>query len=254
MVIPSGDRFGIISGKIDRPQRILIYGRGGIGKSTLASLAPNPIFIDIEKGTGELDVPRISDIDTFADLRGCIQSNALDGFGSVVLDSKTKSEEMSEVHVIANIKHEKGKPIRNIQDYGFSKGLGHIYDQMVLLLADLDSQIRRGRNVILIAHECICDAPNPYGEDYIRYEPDLQSPKSGKNSVRNRVVQWADHVLFVGYDVSSEDGKGKGAGTRTIYTSEMPSHVAKSRRVATALPFTGPTDGEIWTHILGGTT
>ena len=34
--------------------RIVIHGGPGIGKSTLASQAPNPIFIDLEGGLGEL--------------------------------------------------------------------------------------------------------------------------------------------------------------------------------------------------------
>lgn len=245
-------KFAIISGRIDAPQRIGLYGPGGIGKSTLASLAPDPVFLDIEGSTNELDVPRPQGIETFEDLRGCLQSNALDGFKTIILDSATKAEELAIAYTLKTVKHERGKPIHNLEDYGFGKGLSHVFDTFLLLLADLDSQVRRGRNVILIMHECISDAPNPYGEDYIRYEPHLQAPKSGKNSIRNRVIQWLDHLLFLSYDVVTEDGKGKGGGTRTIYTSEMPTHIAKSRRVSAAIPFTGPEDGAIWTHVLGG--
>ena len=76
--------------------------------------------------------------------------------------------------------------------------------------------------------------------------------RSGKASIRNRVVQWADHVLFLGYDVVSEDGKGIGGGTRTIWPAEQPSHIAKSRRIAGPAQFSHATDDTIWRRIFGG--
>ena len=36
----------ISSGKVIRPQKVVIYGSEGIGKSTLAAQFPNPLFID----------------------------------------------------------------------------------------------------------------------------------------------------------------------------------------------------------------
>lgn len=243
-------QFAVISGKIDAAQRIVIYGPGGIGKSSLAALAPNPVFLDIEHGTNALDVPRVEGLETHADLRACLQSSALDGFDTVILDSATKAEELAVAHALATVPNEKGHYVNNIEGYGFGKGYQHTYDQFMLLLQDLDRQVRLGRNVVLVAHECVTDVPNPVGDDWIRYEPHLQSPKSGKASIRNRVIQWADHVLFVGYDVAIEGGKGLGGGTRTIYTTELPSHIAKSRTVAEALPFTSAEDGRIWDFIL----
>jgi hypothetical protein len=250
---PSADRFAVVAGRVDSPQRVLLYGPGGIGKSTLASMAPGAVFIDIEGGTGELDVPRVEGVQSFADLRAVLQSTALDAYQTIILDSATKAEEWASAHTLEHVKHEKGHRVDSLEGYGFGKGYMHLYDTFLLLLADLDGQVRRGRNVVLIAHECIVDAPNPFGDDFIRYEPHLQNPKSGKASIRNRVVQWADHVLFIGYDVMTKDGKGQGGGTRTIYTSELPSHIAKSRRASLAVPFTGPDDGEIWNTIIGGT-
>lgn len=250
---PNADRFAVVGGKIDSPQRVLLYGPGGIGKSTLAALAPNPVFLDIEGGTNELDVPRANGIRDFADLRECIQSNALNDFATIVLDSGTKAVEWTAAHTVKTVKHEKpGQVITSLESYGFGRGTQHLFDQFLFLLADADSQIRRGRHFIMITHECVSDVPNPSGEDFIRFEPHLPSPKSGKASIRNRVVQWADHVVFIGYDVASVDGKGKGAGGRTIYTSEMPDHIAKSRRVAIDQSFESPTDGSLWAAILGG--
>jgi hypothetical protein len=228
------------------PQRTVLYGPGGIGKSTLASRAPGVVFLDVENGTRELDVPRVEGIETFADLRACLQSGALDGFKTIVLDSVTKAEELAIAHTLATVPHEKGHLVKSLEAYGFGKGLQHVYDTFLLLLQDFDRQVRAGRNVILIAHDCTADVPNPVGEDFIRFEPHLQAPKSGKASIRNRVIQWADHVLFVGYDVVSEDGKGKGAGTRTIWPVERPDHIAKSRILAEPLPFAGPEDGAVW--------
>jgi len=245
-------KFAAISGTVDAPQRIVVYGPGGIGKSTLASLAPAPVFLDIEQGTNALDVTRIEGLETFADVRAVLQSNVLDGFRTVVLDSATKAEELAVAHTLASTPHEKGHHVKSIEGYGFGKGPQHVYDSYMLLLADLDKQIRQGRNVIMIAHSCIDNVPNPVGDDWIRHEPHMQSPRSGKASIRNRVVQWADHVLFVGYDVVATDGKGRGAGTRTIYTYELPSHVAKSRTVRAALPFENAEDGRIWSMIFGG--
>lgn len=245
-------QFAVISGRIDTPQRIVLYGAGGIGKSTLAALAPQPVFLDVEGGTNALDVPRVDGLETFADVRACLQSSALDGYKTVVLDSATMAEEWAIAHTLATVQHEKGGLVRSVEGYGFGKGYQHVYETFLLLLADMDRQVRQGRSVILVAHDCTADVPNPVGDDWIRYEPRLQAPKSGKASIRNRVVEWADHVLFLGYDVIAKDGKGKGGGTRTIYTDELPSHLAKSRSVHQTLPFASATDATIWNLIFGG--
>jgi hypothetical protein len=244
--------FAIIGGRIAQTENIVLYGPGGIGKSTLAALAPRPVFLDMDRGTYHMDVPRVEGIETFADLRAALRSPSLDGYKTVVVDTGTKVEEMATVHTLATTPHEKGHMVKSIEGYGFGKGLQHIYDTFLLFLADLDGQRRKGRNVILICHECVNYVPNPTGDNFIRYEPHLQDPKSGKGSIRKRVIQWADHVLFVGYDVAAVDGKGKGSGTRTIYTTELPDHIAKSRTISVNLPFESATDGAIWDLIFGG--
>ena len=249
----SGERFTIARGKVSGPQRIVIYGPGGIGKSSLSALAPAPIFIDIEEGTRELDVARAGGIDTWEALRACLHSSAFHGFQTVVIDTMTRAGELAVAHTIATVKHEKGGSVARLEDYGFGKGYQHAYEVSLNLLNDCDAQIRDGRNVIMICHDCTSEVPNPAGENYIRWEPDLQTSKSGKASTRNRVVQWADHVLRLGYDVNvTKDGKGRGSGTRTIWTDELPQHVAKSRSVHVALAFESARDDRIWKAIFDG--
>jgi hypothetical protein len=104
---------------------------------------------------------------------------------------------------------------------------------------------------VLICHDCTSTVPNPAGEDWLRYEPRLQSPNSGKASIRLRVREWADHVLFVGYDVAAKDGKGKGSGTRTLYRAELPHCMAKSRTGADPIPL-GHDGAAVWSEIIKG--
>ena len=222
--------------------RVGLFGPGGIGKTTLAATAPGPVgFIDLDDSLpilrpslGELDIRRVSGIAGWQDIRDALHSDGWDDVRTIVLDSATKAEELALEWTLRNVRHEKeGVVVRRIEDYGFGKGYQHLYETFLTLLSDLDQHVRAGRNVVLICHDCTATVPNPKGEDYIRWEPRLQNPSSGKASIRLRVREWLDHLLYVGYDVESgKDGKARGHGSRTIYPRELPFCMAKSRTLA----------------------
>ena len=155
-----------------------------------------------------------------------------------MLDTVTRAEELCVAWTLDNVPHDKGNPIKRLEDYGFGKGYRHVYDTFMLLKNDLERAIsRRGQNVVLICHDTTNTVPNPAGEDFLRYEPALQHPKSGQNSIRDLVYQWSTHVFYIGFDVISVDGKGRGSGTRTIWTTERPTHRAKMRgRIQSGAP------------------
>ncbi|MCE5280304.1 MAG: ATP-binding protein [Planctomycetaceae bacterium] len=247
--------------------RIVVYGPGGVGKTTWSVTGPHPLAIfDLEESLpvlrGQLpeqlqqvinNVAAIQDrsgAEGWQGLRDALHMRGWDQIKTIVIDSATKAEEWAAAWVIKNVPHEKGNRIERIEDYGFGKGYSHIYETFLALLGDLDQHVRAGRNVVLIAHDCTAEVPNPAGEDYIRYEPRLQSPASGKNSIRLRVREWADHVLFIGYDLDAKDGKAKGSGTRTIYPVELPHCMAKSRTMSEPMPL-NKFDTAVWARLLG---
>jgi hypothetical protein len=236
-----------------KPIAAVIFGPGGIGKSELAAnmtqLDLKVLFIDAENGSSHLDVARAEGVHCYNDLRAVCRSELPNQFDAIIFDSLTKIEEWCVEWVIQNVPHEKGLPINGIEDYGFGKGIVHVYEAFLLLLGDFDSLIRRGKHVVAIAHECVTNVPNPTGDDWIRYEPRLQSPSSGKNSIRHRVKEWCDHLLYVGYDVMTKDGKGKGAGTRCIYPNERPTWWAKSRTLSHEIPYEKGS-AELWKQLM----
>jgi len=240
------NRFAVTTGVSSGAHRVILFGPGGAGKTTLAALAPNPIILDIEDGSRYLNVPRISGLRNYQDVRDCLHSPVLDSFGTIIIDSATKFEDMAVENVLETVPKEDGYTAKNIEDYGWGKGFSHIYDKSLLLLQDLDAHVRAGRHVIIIAHICTEMVPNPAGEDFGRYEPRIQSPKSGKSSVRNRMWEWADHVVFLTFDVATKKGKAQGGDSRTIYTRPAASHIAKSRTVSVVMPFVDATDGTLW--------
>ena len=64
----------IISGKLPVAKRIVFYGAEGIGKSTLASQCPDPLFIDTEGSTNHMDVTRFDAPSSWHEWE-CVQSD-----------------------------------------------------------------------------------------------------------------------------------------------------------------------------------
>lgn len=232
-------------------QRAIVYGPGGVGKSELCSLlrqlGKKVLFCDTEDSTRFLDVARVQPT-TWTDLRAAIRDLSGD-YDVVVVDSLTKGEELCVQHVLDNVPHEKGLPISGIEDYGWGKGYVHVYEEFLKLLGDLDALGRQGKYVVGVCHDCVATVPNPGGDDWIRYEPRLQM--TGRASIRHRVKEWCDHLLYIGFDTIVKDGKAMGSGTRTIYPTEMPTHWAKSRLLSNPVPYPKG-DATIWKLLFEG--
>lgn len=240
----------------------VIYGGSGVGKTTLAAMAPNPRFIGIDDGGRKIRDPRtgkpilhIAGIQTFDDVRDALHQSDLFPKGSTgVVDTFTVLEQLAEPYMFENIKHEKGQTVTSIEGYGYGKGYTHLFETMRLILQDCDNLVRQGVNVILICQRAAIKRANPGGVDFLQDGPKLSHPTSEKNSVRLHVCEWADHVVRIDYfnvairaDADAKVGKIVGETTRAIFTMPEPYFFAKTRTLTDpVISFSEPSDDSLW--------
>jgi hypothetical protein len=226
-------------GRITQGERIGIYGPGGLGKTELVAglkeVGIEPLFIDLDQGSLGLDVARgMVDgelVHTFDGVRAVLQDRdgiLKEGFGAVVIDTFSALEDVTREWVLAHVPHEKrDRRVERIEDYGFGKGYQHIFETALLVLQDLDALCRMGVHVVLICHQCAQKVPSAETEDFLEYQPRLQSPTNGK--LRERVFEWTNHFFRVDHDRSVDDGKVARGDVRSIHTIRTTTAWAKHR-------------------------
>ncbi len=114
----------ITKGGPKRAPVMVVHGTPGIGKTTFAACAENPIFIRTEDGLGEIEVPtfpEINDWDSLMEAFGSLFEEEHD-FKTVVIDSLSALEPM----IWAKVAHDHGK--KNLEDIGFGKGYIYALD------------------------------------------------------------------------------------------------------------------------------
>lgn len=227
----------IISGKIIKPQKVVIYGPEGIGKSTFAAQFPRPLFIDTEGSTSHLEVDRLPRPTSWQMLKQYIKDLKGDtmGYHTLVIDTADWAERLCEEAVCQS----NGKV--GIEDFGYGKGYTYVKEEFGRLLDSLSDLIDAGMNVVLTAHSIIrkFELPEETGA-YDRYE--LKLGQKAGNQCAALAKEWADMVLFVNYKeivITTKDNKKKvSGGKRVMYTAHNPCWDAKNRHgLAEELPF-----------------
>lgn len=220
----------ITRGKRARAQRVIIYGPEGIGKSSLAAQFPEPLFIDTEGSTDNMDVARLDKPTSWTMLRNqiaFIKANPT-VCKTLVIDTVDWAESLAIEHICS----EAGK--KGIEDFGYGAGYIYLLEEMGRFLNLLQELIEVGINVVLTAHSQVrkFTKPDEMG-GYDRYELKLSNKKTEAN-VSAKVKEWADMVLFIDYktyvvtDDKTKKQKAQG-GQRVIHTTHSPSWDAKNR-------------------------
>lgn len=218
----------LVVGRLQVPPRIVVYGVEGIGKSTFASEAPDPIFLGMEEGTAQLDVKRFptpEDV-SWTDVLDAIRelTTKQHDFKTLVIDTLDWVEPIIWAHICARDRQ------TGIEGYGYGKGYVAALDEWRLLLAAIE-RLRRTREmgVIAIAHSWVKPFRNPSGDDFERYEMKIHQ-KAAK-----LWMEWSDAVLFANHELltikddRTKRVKGISSGTRLLYTTHSAWADAKNR-------------------------
>lgn len=214
----------IKKGTIETAKKVIAYGPEGIGKSTLASKFPEPVFIDTEGSTKNLDVARYPTPANWNDIITFVEDCAAEPpCKTLIIDTADWAEQFC-IKAICQKNN-----VGGIEDFGYGKGYVYLVEEFAKLLRACDKCIEANINVVFTAHAFMrkFEQPDEMGA-YDRWEMKL-SKKVGP-----LLKEWADIVLFCNYKtnvITDQNTKSKKAtgGTRVMYASHHPCWDAKNR-------------------------
>jgi len=242
--------------------KVLLYAKSGMGKTTLAAMAPNPVFIGLDDGGRKIKHPKtgenlvhIRNIETFEDVLAVLnQLESFSSFDSIVIDTLTKLEELALDYMFRTITVS-GRRVQNIEEYGYGKGYRYLLDTMRLLLAPLDNLVRHNKNIILICQKKLTKVSNAGGEDFVEDAPALSHRENA--SVMQQFIEWSDYVFLIDYEAIATAGKKASSRCdRVIRTAPEIHFEAKARgsmfHNIDTVTFRDKTDDSIWQFLFGG--
>lgn len=212
-----------------KPPRIVIYGVHGVGKTTFAAGAPDPVFIWTEEGQGVLDVTGFPLARTFSEVMEALAALYTEDheFKTLVVDSLDWLEPLIWQQTCLD------NGWRSIEDPGYGKGYVAATDLWRQYIEGLNAlRDEKGMTIVQIAHADVRRFDNPETEPYDRYVIKLHQRSSAL------IQEHSDIVLFANYQISTTKAdvgfnkkvtRAVGSGVRVAYTAERPAFLAKNR-------------------------
>lgn len=238
----------ITKGVIATPMRNTIYGVEGIGKSTFATMFPNPITLSSEDGTNHIDTERFKAND-WNDAIGLMQFlySEPHSYKTVNIDTVNWLEEMMAKELCARWNVDGIEKI----DKGFGKYKRYMTEEYSNFLNWCAALHGKGMHINFIGHADVKGFNNPEGDDYDRYSTEMIVQKLAK-----KLHQWSDNVLFFNYDSIIVEGEGfektkaRSFNRRIIHTQRSAAFDAKNRlKLPPTMEFTDPPEtgfSEFW--------
>jgi len=243
------------------PSRVVFHGQGGIGKTSFAAQAPDPIFLLSPGETGlhtlidagQLpEVPSL-EVGSWPGLLGLIDelTTAETSYRTCVLDTADGFEKLCNRHVRDTDYNGDGSE-RGFE--GYQRGYKTVANgpwQELLAALDRMRELKR-MAIILLAHTGVGNFANPNGADFNRFTPAM-----AKYSWE-LTFAWADMVLFGQREIvtvkerGDRKAKGKGGSARIISTEYDAIADAKNRHNLPPEIDMGNSPAEAWANFRAG--
>jgi hypothetical protein len=206
---------------------MLVYGRGGVGKSTLAASSSRPVFLASEDGLENIDAVGVSPASWKELLDAIDEISTMTSYDTIVIDSLDWFEPLCWEHV-CKIGDEKG-PKKSIEDFGYGKGYVAAMNEWRILVHKLSLARNKGKAIILIAHAIKKTVKNPSGEDYDAWGIKLNEKAAGLLREWVDVVGFAEPEIVVTKLNPNESNKGVATGKRVLRTNPSATYESKTR-------------------------
>lgn len=221
----------IISGRIQKPFNVIVYGEPGVGKSTFAALSPSPLFIGAEEND-ELNVDRAPACSSFEDfekqLEWVLKNNPKNE--TIVIDTIDSIDKFLTRHILDTSKNKTRAMGQAHGGYGAGNDIAasewaRLRDTYLKPIRDVQK-----KNIIILAHSQKKNVTDTVlGLNHDTYELTLH------HKVQNIFVDWVSAVMFateISYfkeDPNTDKMFAIGNGERVLLTSGRPGHLGKNR-------------------------
>lgn len=229
--------------KLSRP-KAWWYGDPGLGKSSLAACARNPIFVQTEDRLEAVGPDRVR-VSSLNETQHLLTELLDTEYESVAVDTL----DMLEVFIHNAICEQKKANCVEEIDQGFSRWVkyaGVEWNGIIGQLEQLQQHPKHPKTIILLSHAVVQTVPDPTMSSYTRWQPSVHK------DAMVRLAGWVDVIGFIRktvMPVESKEGFNKvrtiaeGGDTREVLYDGALSVYAKNCGMTAVQPFE---EGKAW--------